>query len=132
MFTLNVTYSGYSGDQLVLSFSGDNYVILLTDYAVHMSQIAGGYLQAPDDQFPLAINPKQLAEYGDRASWRDTAFNMTGRPVVFLEDGQIACEDNHERRLCIHGDDGRRVYWSTSKSDPDTTYLVFTKVPYGK
>ncbi len=130
MFTLKANYPGHSGGTLWLSYSGDNYVILYDDSAVHMILDSQNYLTASSDNFPAAVNPKAIAEYGDRASWRDTAFNMTGHPVVFTDDGQIAQKDNLERRLCLHGDDGRRVYWSVSSNDPDTSYLTFEKVPY--
>jgi hypothetical protein len=128
-FILKATYDGYSGPDLWVSYSGDNYVILYDGYAVHMFQAADQMLYAPRDQFPLAINPKVLAQYGERASWRDTAFNMTGDAVVFI-DGQIALNDKQEKRLCVRAGDDRRVYWSKSTSDPSTNYLVFTQFPY--
>lgn len=132
MFTLQATYNGYTGDQLWLSYSGDNYAILYDSSPVHMWHTDNGCLQAPSGNFPLAVNDKQLAEYGDRGSWRDYAFNMTGHPVVFTDDGQIALKDNLERRLCVHDGDDRRVHWSTTASDPDVHYLIFTKVPFEK
>jgi len=129
-FILKATYDGYSGPDLWLSFSWDNYVILNDSYAVHMFQSPDDLcLYAPRDQFPLAVNSKVLAQYWDeRASWRDYAFNMKGDAVVFI-DRQIALNLKQEKRLCVHGDD-RRVYWSKSTSDPKTNYLVFTQIPY--
>ena len=130
MFTLQATYDGYTGDPLWLSYSGDNYAILYDSSPVHMSQVSNGCLQAPASNFPLAINDKQLAQYGDRGSWRDFAFNMTGDPVDFIDGGQIALREKPEKRLCVHDGDDRRVYWSDTATDPDAHYLTFTQVPF--
>jgi hypothetical protein len=128
MFILKATYNGYSGGDLWLSYSADNYVILYDSSAVYMWQKDDGHLQAPSSNFPLAINDKQLAQYGDRASWRDFAFNMQGDAVVFI-DGQIAIASDQGKRLCVKAGDDRRVHWSNSTSDPSTNYLQFTKIP---
>ncbi|MBK1658226.1 hypothetical protein CKO45_08285 [Paracraurococcus ruber] len=89
------------------------------------------HLQAPSGNFPLAINPKELANYGGRASWRDCAFNMEGDPVLFIDD-QIALKATPDVRLCLRAGDDRRVWWSGGLNDPSTHYLTFQKFPYGK
>ena len=81
MFTLKATYDGYSGPDLWVSYSGDNYVILYDSSAVYMAYLANKHLHAPASNFPLAVNDKEIAGYGDRGSWRDFAFNMEGIPV---------------------------------------------------
>ena len=129
MFTLKATYDGYSGPDLWVSYSGDNYVILYDSSAVYMAYLANKHLHAPASNFPLAVNDKEIAGYGDRGSWRDFAFNMEGIPVNFI-DGQIAQADIPESRLCLRAGDERRVHWSSGTKDPSTNYLKFTQVPY--
>ena len=54
------------------------YVILYDSSAVYMAYLANKHLHAPASNFPLAVNDKEIAGYGDRGSWRDFAFNMEG------------------------------------------------------
>lgn len=130
MFTLQATYAGYTGETLWVSYSLDNYVILYADSPVHMFQKEDRHLLAPSDNFPLAINPKELSTYNGRGSWRDYAFNMSGDPIAFLDNGMIALAENTSRMLCLRAGDDRRVHWSDTPNDPETHYLVFTKVAY--